>query len=90
MIILAILLPVVYLKNMSAIGYFSIFILIFTFIAIGIIIYISIAIINMSPQEASQTYGIELTEEDRKYTELDWLMIPVFCATMMTLFEGNQ
>lgn len=44
-IILLILLPILYLKRLSAIGIFSIVILVFTFIAIGIIIYLSIVIL---------------------------------------------
>lgn len=88
--ILLILLPILFIKSMSKIGYFSIFILIFTFIAIIIIVVICIMILNKSPQEVNDDYGLPLTEEDRTYNSWDWLMIPVFCATMMTLFEGNQ
>jgi amino acid permease len=33
---------------------------------------------------------MHLKEEDRDYNQIDWVMVPVFCATMMTLFEGNQ
>ena len=44
-IILVILLPILYLKRLSAIGIFSLIILFFTFIAIGIIIYLSIVIL---------------------------------------------
>jgi len=44
-IILLILLPILYLKRMSAIGIFSIVILVFTFVAIVIIIYLSIVIL---------------------------------------------
>lgn len=31
-----------------------------------------------------------MTEEDRVYNYWDSSMLPLFCATMMTLFEGNQ
>jgi len=48
-IILTLLLPVLYLKRLAAIGVFSLFILCFTFLAIGIIIYLSIVVLNMTP-----------------------------------------
>lgn len=48
-IILTILLPILFLKRLAAIGIFSLIILIFTFLAIGIIIYLSIVILQMSP-----------------------------------------
>jgi proton-coupled amino acid transporter len=50
-IISACLLPIIYIRELSNIGYFSMVILIFTLIAILIIIYISIDIITLSPQE---------------------------------------
>jgi hypothetical protein len=72
------------------VGYFSVFILVFTFLAIGIIIYICIVIIGLSPDEVNERYpGMHLKDEDRDYNQIDWVMVPVFCATMMTLFEGN-
>ena len=88
--ILFLIFPVLLVRRLRGIGFFSIFILIFTFISIGIIIYLSIVILQMSPQEANDAYGTEITDEDRDYNYFDGLMIPVFCATMMTLFEGNQ
>lgn len=87
--ILLLLMPILFIRSMAKIGYFSIFILIFTFIAIIIIIVICIQVINMSPQEVNDNYHLPLTDDDRNYNTWDWLMIPVFCATMMTLFEGN-
>lgn len=90
MAILLILLPILFVKSMSKIGYFSIFILVFTFVAIIIIVVLCVQILNMSPKEVSDNYNIPLTDDDRNYNTWDWMMIPVFCATMMTLFEGNQ
>lgn len=88
-IILTILLPVLYLKRLAAIGYFSLVILCFTFLAIFIIIYLSIDILEDSPQEANDVYGTHLTDEDRDYNVFDGMMLPIFCASMMSLFEGN-
>lgn len=48
-IILTLLLPVIYLKRLAAIGVFSMIILIFTFLAVFIILYLSIDILNDSP-----------------------------------------
>ena len=78
------------LRRLGAIGYFSIFVLVFTFIAIGIIIYTCSVIYTKSPQEVEDEYHIHLTDDDRQYTMFDGMMLPIFCATMMTLFEGNQ
>ena len=89
-IILLILLPILFLKRLSAIGIVSLIILVFTFIAIGIIIYLSIVILQMSPQEANDTYGTKITDDDRDYKIFDGMMLPIFCAAMMSLFEGNQ
>ena len=47
--ILTLLLPICFIKSLSGIGYFSIVILVFTFIAIGIIVYLCIVIIGMTP-----------------------------------------
>jgi proton-coupled amino acid transporter len=89
-IILVILLPILYLKRLSAIGVFSLIILVFTFLAIFIILYLSIDILNDSPQEANEVYGTHITDEDRDYKYFDGMMLPIFCASMMSLFEGNQ
>ena len=32
---------------------------------------------------------MSITEEDRDYVNWDWSMIPVVCATLNSLFEGN-
>ena len=44
----------------------------------------------MSPQEADDTYGLHITDDDRDYKYFDGMMLPIFCAAMMSLFEGNQ
>jgi len=31
-----------------------------------------------------------LTEEDRDYVGIDFAALPMFCAAMMCIFEGNQ
>jgi len=43
----------------------------------------------LSPQEANDEYGLKLTDEDRDYKYIDGMNIPIFCAAMMSLFEGN-
>ena len=50
-IILSILLPVVFLKRLAAVGIVSLVVLVFTFTAIIIIIYLSIMILQMSPKK---------------------------------------
>lgn len=76
---------------MAGIGYFSMIILVFTFIALGVILYMSIHVLSMSPEEVSNKYpDIELTDADREYNTFDGMVLPVFAATMMCLFEGNQ
>ena len=80
----------IYQRRLRNIGIFSAIILIFTFSAIIIIIYLCITIAMKSPEENQNDYGLDITDEDRDYNYWDSLMIPVFSATMMTLFEGNQ
>jgi amino acid permease len=89
-IIVAILLPILFLRRMASIGYFSIFVLCFTFLAVGLIIYLSSVILSMSPQEVEDTYHIQLKDEDRDYNYWSTSQLPIFCAAMATLFEGNQ
>ena len=71
---MTILLPVLLLRRLAAIGYFSIFVLIFTFIAIGIIIYMCAVIYSKSPQEVEDDYHVHITEEDRQYNMFDGMM----------------
>ena len=87
---LLILLPIIFLRRMSFIGYFSIFVLIATFIAIGLIIYLTSVIISKSPAEVRDEYHTEIKDEDRDYNYFDWMMFPVFLCGTMGLFEGNQ
>jgi amino acid permease len=75
---------------MSFIGIFSIFVLIATFIAVGLILYMTSSILAKSPADVEAENHIKLTEEDRNYKQFDLLFLPVFCANMMSLFEGNQ
>ena len=89
-IILLILLPIILMRRLAAVGFFSIFILCFTFLALGIIVYMCSKIYIMTPQEVNDEYHLPLTEEDRNYNYWDTSMLPLFCATMMTLFEGKQ
>ena len=44
----------------------------------------------MTPDEIYDEYDLKITDEDRQYNYWDTWMIPIFCATMMCLFEGNQ
>ena len=82
--------PIIYIRELSNIGYFSAIILIFSISSIIIIILLSTSIINMSPQQASEQYHINLTSNDRDFKYCDWLMIPIFISTFMNVFEGNQ
>ena len=89
-IILLILAPVYCLKRLSNIGYFSIVALFFTLLAVILIIIICSLVISKSPEENEEDYNLHITEEDKDYTQLNWAMLPIFCATMNSLFEGNQ
>jgi amino acid permease len=89
-VIILFLLPIVLLRRLAAVGIFSIVILCFTFLALGIIVYMCSKIYYMTPQEVNDEYHLDLTEDDRNYNYWDTSMLPLFCATMMTLFEGNQ
>ena len=83
------LLPIIMLRKLAYIGYFSIFVLVFTFISIILILYMSSMVLSKSPEENEQDYHLDIKEEDRNYVYWDTLMVPVFCAAMMSLFEGN-
>ena len=75
-----ILLPVVFQKKLRNIGFFSIVVLIFTFVSIGMISYICF-----------DTYSTRKEQGQAKleYKSIDLAALPMFCAAMMTLFEGN-
>jgi amino acid permease len=88
-IIVTILLPILWLRRLRNVAFFSIFILCFTFSAICLIVYINIKIYSKSPLEVENEYHIHITNEDRQYNYWDTSMIPIFCGTMMSLFEGN-
>jgi len=89
LIILAIS-PIFLQRKLAAIGYFSIFILILTFISIGLIIYLCIIIYTKPVDEVDSEYGLHMTEEDRQYKYFDGLMWPVVASALMSLFEGSQ
>ena len=84
------LLPVLYIRSLAGVGYFSMVILCFTLTAFIIIIVTSIKVLQLSPEEANAEYGLELTEEDRNYKKIDLFMVPVFGATMMSMFLNQQ
>lgn len=65
-IILA-LLPIICLRSMSFIGIFSIFVLVATFIAIGLILYMSSSILSKSPADVENENHIKLNDSDRDY-----------------------
>ena len=83
------LLPIICLRKMSFIGYFSIFVVTATLIAICLILYESSIILSESPSEVRNNNHIELNDEDRNYLYFDLIMLPVFISSMMGLFEGN-
>ena len=69
---------------------FSIFVLVATFIAIGLIMYSASSILSKSPADVEAENHIKLTEDDRNYKQFELFYLPIFCANMMSLFEGNQ
>jgi len=81
--------PVCCLRSLSNISYFSAVALFFTFAAIIMILIITIKIAGMPPSEVNDDLHIPLTDEDRNYVYFNPIMIPVFCATINSLFEGN-
>ena len=52
---------------MSFIGIFSIFVLIATFIAVGLILFMASSILSKSPSDVEAENHIKLTEDDRNY-----------------------
>ena len=75
---------------MAGVGYFSAFCLIFTFAAIIIILILCGIIASDSVEEANADYETGLTEDNRDWNYWSWAYLPVFCASMNALFEGNQ
>jgi amino acid permease len=89
LIILTALLPLIWQKSLAGVGYFSAFCLIFTFAAIIIILVITGIIASESVDEANNDFEVGLTEENREWNYWSWTYLPVFCASMNALFEGN-
>jgi len=89
LVILA-LLPLIYIRSLKNIGYFSVFCLCFTLIGIIIIVILSGMIATESPQEANDDFGTKILDEQRDYNMVSWDYIPVFAASMNSLYEGNQ
>jgi amino acid permease len=89
-IILLALYPLYCLRSLNGIGYFSAVALLFTFVAIILILYINITILTQSYEETKEQYNVIITDEDRDYVYFDPYMVPVVVATLNALFEGNQ
>jgi len=47
-------------------------------------------VLSKTPEEDEADYGLAISEEDRSYVYWEAMMIPVVCATLNSLFEGNQ
>ena len=61
--ILVALLPLIYIRSLKNIGYFSLFCLIFTTIGIIIVIVLTGIIATESPQEANDDFGTKITDD---------------------------
>ena len=88
MVLLA-LLPLIYIRSLKNIGYFSLFCLIFTLFGIIIIVVLSGIIATESPKEANDDFGTKISDDQRDYNMVTWEYIPVFAASMNSLYEGN-
>lgn len=84
------LLPLLYQKNLSKIGYFSLFAVFCTAVSFVLIMFICFNIYTMNEKEVMKEYGLKITKEDRNYNYWNFSMLPAFCAAMMNIFEGNQ
>lgn len=84
------LLPAVCQRQLRNIGFFSIVILAITLSSLGMIAYVCIQVYRQPLEVTQREYGISLTEADRQYTYWNTAALPMFCATMMNIFEGNQ
>ena len=89
-LVLLALLPLIYIRSLRNIGYFSLFCLIFTLLGIIIIVLLSLAIANETPEDANNEYGTQIKDEEREYNMVTWDYVPVFAASMNSLYEGNQ
>jgi proton-coupled amino acid transporter len=64
---------------------------VFTIFGIGIVMYLSIDIAMKPVDEAIEKYpGLEMTPDDRDYTYFDLVMLPIFTAAFINVFEGDQ
>jgi len=88
--ILIFLFPVLCLRRLSKIGIFSAIAMSFTLLAIVLILVMCGEVYSKSADEDRDDYGLAITEDDRDYNYFDGMMIPVVCATLNSLFEGNQ
>ena len=64
-LIILLISPIYLQRKLANIGYFSIFILILTFISIGLIIYLCIVIYTKPVDQVDAEYNLHMTEEDR-------------------------
>ena len=74
---------------MTFIGIFSIIVVIATFIAISLILYMSSVILSKPPGDVAVEHHVKITDGDRVYKQFDIFMLPIFCANTNALFEGN-
>lgn len=84
------LLPVILQRKFKNIGIFSLIVLCFTLVSFALIAYVCISIIIHPLEESNKIFNLQLTEKDVKYVKWDFSMLPMFCSTMMNIFEGNQ
>jgi len=66
-LVIVTLLPIIYMRSLKNIGYFSAFCLIFTLIGIVIIVVLSGMIATESPSEANDDYGTNIKDDQRDY-----------------------
>jgi hypothetical protein len=77
--------------KLSDIGIFSSIILVFAVIAIVIVFYLSVDIATMTVEAAKSKYpSLELESEDRDFNYWDTVMVPIFIAQFINVFEGGQ
>ena len=83
------LMPVVYLKGFKNVGYFSIFTLILTCVALSLVLYVCFTILNQPREFSKAQFGIDIDSSSRNYVYWDFVNLPIFCNTMMNLLEGQ-
>ena len=77
--------------KLSDIGIFSSIILIFAVIAIIIVFYLSVDIATKTLEAAKSKYpSLELESDDRDFNHWDTIMVPIFTAQFINVFEGGQ